>query len=376
MVVRLIKNAWWVDFQFKNKRCRKRSPDNSRSGARDYEALLRQRLARGEPIDGDAVQHIDPSFADFADRWFENYVVPNNRYHEQRMKKSILQSSLIPFFGRMRIGEITGQNVEQYKARALNEGISRKTVNNRLAILRKCVNTAYEWLSLPGVPPKIVWLKCAPPRTDYLSADECALLLAHSSGVVREMLLTAMRTGMRQGELRGLQWHSINWENRSLVVRHSLNDLTKRLEPPKSNRERNIPLDLDLYEILYRRRESTGYVFLDANGKPFDCKRLIRRLRDVRKRAGIRNVGWHTLRHTFASHLAIKGVPLHVVQTLLGHSSIVTTMRYAHVAPSALRSAIDVLNPKAAVVADFGQPAVNALWNVQRNQTGDQRAAA
>src|SRR5205807_1135571 len=118
----------------------------------------------------------------------------------------------------------------------------------------------------------------------------------------------------------------------------------------------HVPLDLDLYELLHRRKASTGYVFLDGNGKPFDCKRLIRRLRDVRRRANLRSFGWHTLRHTFASHLAMRGAPLHVVQALLGHSSIVMTMRYAHVAPSASRTAIDMLNPKTAIAAELGQP--------------------
>lgn len=375
MTVRMFRKAWWVDFAIDGRRCRKRSPDNTRAGALAYEATLKSRLARGEPLERDPAQR-QVTFEEFAWKWFDDYVVPNNRYHEQRMKRSVLQSSLIPFFGKIAVSQITTHHVEQFKAKALKDGASRKTVNNRLAIFRKCIVTAYDWLKLPGATPNVLWLKCPPPRTNYLSADECDLLLSHSSGVVHEMLLMALRTGMRQAELRGLQWHSINWESRSLVVRHSLNDLTKQLEPPKSNRERHIPLDLDLYEMLYRRHQSTGYVFLDANGKPFDCKRLIRRLRDVRRRAGLRSFGWHTLRHTFASHLAIKGVPLHVVQALLGHSSIVTTMRYAHVAPSTLRMAIDMLNPKAAFDANFGQPAGNAWQETQQKEINRLRAAA
>jgi integrase len=374
MGIRKLRNSWWVDFQIDGVRYRKRSPENSRSGAVGFETIIRHRLARGEPLDQNPDREI--TFGQFASRWFDDYVVPNNRYHEQRMKKSVLNSSLIPFFGKLPIATITSQHVEQYKARALKEDTSRKTINNRLAIFRKCVTTAYEWLKLPGAPPTVRWLRCPPPSTDYLSADECSLLLSHASGVVYEMLLTALRTGMRQGEIRGLQWRSINWEARTLVVRHSLNDLTKQLEPPKNNRERHIPLDLDLYETLYRRRQSTGYVFLDAQGKPFDCKKVIRRLREVRERAGLRQFGWHTLRHTFASHLAMKGAPLHVVQALLGHSSIVMTMRYAHVAPSASRTAIDMLNPRTAVSSYSRQPAVNPRLEPQRNEFKLDRSTA
>jgi len=69
----------------------------------------------------------------------------------------------------MPVSEITGHDVERYKAHALKEGAARKTINNRLAIFRKCATTAYEWLKLPGAPPKVTWLKCPPSPTDYLS---------------------------------------------------------------------------------------------------------------------------------------------------------------------------------------------------------------
>lgn len=124
---------------------------------------------------------------------------------------------------------------------------------------------------------------------------------------------------------------------------------------PKSNRERHIPMDTDVYETLFKRKQSTGFVFLDKGEVHFAAHRMLRELREVRYKARLRPLGWHTLRHTFASHLAMNGAPLHVVQALLGHSTISTTMRYAHVAPSMLRSAIDLLNPKTVVSGGFGQ---------------------
>src|SRR3954468_13714562 len=100
MAIRLLKKSWWVDFQFDGRRYRKRSPENTRQGARAYELLLRQRITRGEKIDGPAPEH-DISFEKFAWKWFEEYAVPNNRFSEQRIKRYTLKSSLIPFFGRM-----------------------------------------------------------------------------------------------------------------------------------------------------------------------------------------------------------------------------------------------------------------------------------
>lgn len=377
MTVRQENKSWFVDMTVEGKRRRLRSPENTRAGARAYELVLRQRLARGEPI-GKAAGHKPPkeqTFAEFAPKWFEDYVVPNNKFSEQRHKKYILSASLVPFFGKMPVGEIGAHLVERYKASLLKDGLSRKTVNNRLTVLNKLLSTAYEWLGLPGTPPKFTWLKCPPPKFDHLSPEECGLLLSHADGVIRDMILTALRTGMRQGELKGLQWSSVDWQNQSVAVRHSRSDYTKQLDSPKSNRERYIPMDADVYTVLFNRRKSTGYVFLDVDGQPFDNKRLIRRLAKACKEAGLRKIGWHTLRHTFASHLAMRGVPLNAVQALMGHSTITTTMRYAHLAPSALRSAIDMLNPKTMFGGDVRQY-VGSDWIRRQQEETTQKTEA
>ncbi|KKW22675.1 MAG: Site-specific recombinase, phage integrase family protein [Candidatus Kaiserbacteria bacterium GW2011_GWA2_52_12] len=350
---------------FDSTRYRKRSPENTQAGAKAYELVLRQKLARGESIEKLAIPE-DQLFENFAWRWFTDYVIPNNKHSEQRTKKYVISTVLVPFFGKISVGKITSHQIEQFKARMNTKGVGNKTVKNYLTVLNKCLGTAYEWLQLDGTPPKIKWPKCNPARTDFLSPDECELLLKHSEGVVREMILIALRTGMRQGEIKGLQWNSISWENRSVAVRHSRDDRMKMLVSPKSNRERHVPLDADVYEILYARKNNTGYVFLDTDKEPFDYHRMERRLTKACNDAGIRKVGWHILRHTFASHLAMKGVPMTAVQQLMGHSNITTTMRYSHLAPSTLRAAIDMLNPKTMVIEEFRQPVVNQWMRMQQ----------
>ena len=129
MAVRKLKASWWIDITFNDTRYRKRSPENSRLGALAYEAVLRQRLARGEPIDKAETQ---PGrgvlFENFALRWFEEYVIPNNKFSEQRIKWYTLQSSLIPFFGKMPVEEIKTHHVEQYKALRVKDGLANKSI--------------------------------------------------------------------------------------------------------------------------------------------------------------------------------------------------------------------------------------------------------
>jgi integrase len=360
MAVRILGSSWWVDIRFDHVRYRKRSPENTKSGAQAYEALLRQKLARGEPIDGGAhITQQGHTFEQFAWRWFKDYVVANNKYSEQRTKGHIIANSLIPFFGKLPIDEINVSEIERYKAKLSGEGLSKKTINNRLSILNTCLTMAHEWLHLEAPQPRIKRLRCAPPKTDYLTPKESLALLAATTGTMRELVLTALRTGMRQGELKGLQWESIDWQSGNLVVRHSRCDHRKILDTPKSNRERHIPLDREVYQTLLKRKQQNGYVFLDANGQPFHARGMTKYLTRACAAAGLRRITWHVLRHTFASELAVKGVPLHAVQALLGHTTIMTTMRYSHVAPSALRSAIELLDPQRLPLAEFGQPVGN-----------------
>lgn len=366
MAVRIIKKSWWVDLRFNHIRYRKRSPENSRAGAQAYEAVLRQKLARGEDISGET--QVDPqrqTFEQFAHKWLEEYVVPNNKYSEQKAKRYILSASLIPFFGKIVIGHIGTQQVERYKAAQIKLGVGNKTINNRLAVLNKCLLTAYEWLELDAAPPKIRKLKCSPAKTDYLSQEEAALLLSHADGILHEMLLTTLRTGMRQGEIKALQWESINWQNRTIAVLHSWNDEKKVLEAPKNNREHIIPMEAEVYEILARRKKKTGFVFLDKSGKPFSEKILNPRLATVCKKAGLRKITWHTLRHTFATHLTMMGVAPNTVQMLLGHATIVTTMRYAHVPSSALSQAVNLLGAKS---VSLGNPWATANIALENNE--------
>lgn len=371
MAVRLIRKTWYVDVRHEYRRYRMRSPENSKTGAQAYEAVLRQKLARGQSIDGPAsTEPTRNTFEQFANEWYTQYVVPNNKYSEQYAKRKILDANLIPFFGTLVLGTITSGHVERFKAKCKLSGVSNKTINNRLTVLTKCLRCALEWYGAPM--PSVKLLRCEPPITDHLTPVECERLLESSEGQLREMMLLALRTGMRQGEIRGLQWSSIDWQNRCVIVRHSRCDRNRSLVSPKSNRERRIPLDADVYEMLFRRKQSDGYVFTNPirDHGPYTSHHLNERLEPICRNAGLRKISWHVLRHTFATHLTLNGTPLTVVKELLGHSSITTTMRYSHVPPSALKAAIDSLNPRN-IPFGFGQQVGNNLNKSIRIQSSE-----
>src|SRR6185436_4793545 len=135
MAVRIIKGSWWIDIRVNHKRHRIRSPENTKAGAEAYEALLRHKSARGESIGSvadDALQK--QTFGEFAPNWYANYVVSNNKLSEQRAKRYTLVRDLIPYFGKLPLEQITTRHIEHFKAEQLNKGLSRKTVNNQLAV--------------------------------------------------------------------------------------------------------------------------------------------------------------------------------------------------------------------------------------------------
>lgn len=117
--------------------------------------------------------------------------------------------------------------------------------------------------------------------------------------------------------------------------------------------------------MLSKRRQRKGFIFSDEHNNTFDENKPRRELRKVCKKEGLREVGFHLLRHSFASHLAMGGVPLKVIQELLGHKEIKTTLRYAHLSPSTQREAISVLG-RSSHNENFGQQAVNTYTNLTK----------
>jgi integrase len=350
------RNQWIVDIRYGNgQRHRQYSPANSKKGAEAFEVHLRNKIARGESIVRNSNEEKkELSFEQFARQWFKQYVIPNNKVTEQYAKRLVLEKYVIPFFGKTTLKNVSTYQIERFKAAMAAKKLSNKTINNKLTVLGKCLRCAHEWYGTNM--PMIKLLRCATPKTNYLTSAESDLLLSTAEGQLQEMLLMALRTGMRQGEIRGLQWSSIDWQNRSIAVRHSQDDRSRSLTSPKSHKERHIPMDSDLYEILFRRKKDSGYVFWNTmTDVPFTTQRLIEDLQIHCKKAGVRKIGWHVLRHTFATQLGLGNVPITVTKELLGHSSIITTMRYSHVGNTAMRSAIEILNPRNAQFMDFGQ---------------------
>ena len=176
------------------------------------------------------------------------------------------------------------------------------------------------------------------------------------------MVLTALRTGMRIGELCGLDWGDVDLHKRVITVRRSL--VEGVLGSPKNNRIRYIPISEDLLVALREQGGTKGFIFKRSNGIPLQIMFAWRGLQTLCLKANLRKIGWHALRHTFASHLVMRGVPMRTVQSLMGHSTMQMTERYSHLAPSPLFDAIAMLETQKIVeVENLGQQVGNTRKN-------------
>lgn len=344
-----MREAWYVDVDFKHpdgrrQRVRRRSPIQSRRAAEQFEREQRNTLAAGGLERKEEEQKEIPRFADFADEFIDTYARVHNKHSEVISKQGILQRYLLPVFGRKKLDVITTRDIEKLKSKLLNIGLKAKTVNNALATMGKLLRYAEE-VEIIEKAPRIRLLKVPKAAFDFLTFEESRELLEASkyNSEWHAMVFFALRTGVRYGELCELRWKDIDLQRGQLLVSRSFT--RGQVTTTKTGRQRQIPLSEQTVAYLTTHRHLNGELVFSKN----DGGRHIHRRADVALKrccryAEMRPIGWHVLRHTFASHLAMRGVSLKSIQEMLGHTTIEMTMRYAHLSPEVNRKAVTELD--------------------------------
>ncbi len=274
-------------------------------------------------------------FERFSEVYLEDYSRINKR--SWKTDRSCLKS-LKEFFCGFYLGDITSQNVERYKAERLAQGVTRSTANRDLAILRKMLNLAVEWGYLfESEVPKI---KLFPERDNLkeriLTAEEEVRLFEASSEHLKPVLKVALHTGMRRGEILNLRWGEVDLEA----------EVVKAVRT-KSGKVRLIPLNDVLLEEFEKLRRAGG-----EGESVFPYKSVRSAFEGACRRAAIKNLRFHDLRHTFATRLVKRGVDLITIKELLGHSSVTITERYTHSFKEQKRNAVCALAEKEAGISE------------------------
>ncbi len=315
------------------------------------EARRGQLIAPRRPVAG-------TTFADAAAEWLR-YIEHDRKRRPSTVRdyRIVVDKVLVPALGPAPLEEVTSGHIDAFRARLVVEGeLSARTINKYLALIHGILKRAQRVYGLSANAAAGVERQPARRSGDFdvLSAEDVeALVRAASSEQDGALFATAAYAGLRLGELRALRWRDLDFGKRLVHVRRSY--VEREEGTPKSGRVRSVPMIDQVARALdglSRREHFAGdedLVFCNDVGEHFDDSALRRRFYAARKRAGLKRIRFHDLRHTFGT-LAVQVFPLSDVKAYMGHADIATTMVYVHHVPQV--DAADRLSKALATGAD------------------------
>jgi len=280
--------------------------------------------------------------------------IKSNRSENYYNSVVIALKHLVDYFGVQKsISSIAYKDVEMFMTE-LQKKVS-KGYRVYYRTLKAAFNKAVDWNYID----KNYFVKIKLPKKNRLNPafiDEAELqkiVKYIKTDVVKDVTVFAFYTGMRLGEIANLKWKNIDWEKRIIIV-------GDEEFVTKGKRQRYVPICEEVFEILRRimkgevrdfsvvalpRNDKDNFIFGKPNGAAFTGDYFSKRFKKACKAADIDSaIHFHSLRHSFASNLAQKGVSLYVIKELLGHSSITTTEIYSHLNMDSLREAVGRLD--------------------------------
>src|SRR2546428_4572014 len=269
-------------------------------------------------------------FNEFAEMYLERVVplMKSIRTERDRVKRWMRQFATRP------LGQITRAEIEAWRRERMSK-CRPATINRDLSRLRHMLNLAVEWELLEESPMQgIKFLRENNARTRYLSLEECQRLIASCIAPhIRAIVSVALHSGIRLGEILNLRRHDLDFSSGFILVRDS-----------KNGESRHVPMDATLSALFraYPHRPSTDLVFSSSSGGHIVDVRT--GFQNACKRAGLTDLHFHDLRHTFASQFVMSGGDLYILKEILGHKAINMTQRYAHLSPTYKIRAIDRMN--------------------------------
>jgi integrase len=291
--------------------------------------------------------------AAFLHLWLEDVARPSVRASVHRRYADIVRLRIVPQIGGIALSRLTPVHVQSMLTSLENKGVSPRGRQMAYDRLHRALGQAVQWGMVPRNVCDAVTRPRAPrPTMQVLTPEQSNVLLTVARGDrFYALYVLAVTTGLRQGELLGLQWGDVDLAGAVLHVRHALHEMAGRLwldEPKTAKARRAVDLSAVAVAALPEHRERMlaeghplEFVFCDSHGGPVRKSNLIRRsFLPLLKRAGLPRIRFHDLRHTAATLLLLQGVHPKVVQERFGHSQISITLdTYSHVLPSMGREA-------------------------------------
>jgi len=305
--------------------------------AEKVEQKLRSEMVAGK---WDLSKSGDVPFSKLVEEYME-YARVNNAASTSKITGYRINAHLVPYFGDKPISKITHQMVDNYKTIRIKESASPNTVNHELTNLSHMLTMAVRWGYIEqNVVSSVARMKYPQKSLRFLNQNEINTLLEAAEGShIFPIIVAALHTGMRKSELFNLKWPDVDFSQQTITVQ------AKDDWHTKNYKSRTLQMTPVLYKVLMEHKKEQAeignrseYVFT-YNGQKikYDIRDS---LRTALKKAGLKGVTLHTLRHTFASQLVMAGVPLKDVQELMGHLSFQTTLQYVHLSAEHVKNQV------------------------------------
>jgi site-specific recombinase XerD len=329
-------DIWWTCISHNGRKIQKSLETSDKKLAQAIEAKIRTEIVEGkyyERLTGQC-----KTFKDMMDKFMKEYA-PTVSLNTQEGYKYYLKN-LSRFFGNPGLMSITPKIVAKYKLYRRDKGASPSTVNRELYMLSKAFNLAVkEWEWLKDNPVSRVQKERENNEVDrWLTEDEERKLLGNSPDWLREIIVFALNTGLRQDELLSLEWSRVNLLRKTILIQKT-----------KNNKPNTLPLNSLALNILMQKHEGkvislkNDLVFSSQSGTKIGKRNLIRAFAQALEKAEINDFTFHCLRHTFATRLAQNGVDIYKIAKLLNHKDLKNTQRYSHHCPESLMIGVQIL---------------------------------
>jgi integrase len=299
----------------------------------------------------------------FLERWLEDVVRPQCAPKTYYQYRDLMRGHVIPELGSMPLDKLTAQHIAALLRTKTEAGLSPTTVGHIRSVLRNALNRAVKWSLIARNPAALT----DPPRRETqrvipLKPDEARAALAAARGHRLEALISVgLFLGLRQGEILGLRWVDIDLDVGTLAVTQALQRIDGKLivkapKTKKSRRRLTLPASVVAALRAHRDRQAferqaigthwqeTGFVFTTTIGTPLDPRNVLRVWHGILAAAGVPRRSFHVTRHTAVSLLIAEGIPLKIIQEVLGHSLLSTTADiYGHLFPQAFTEAAEAM---------------------------------
>jgi len=285
-----------------------------------------------------------PTLEEFAPRFLDGYARANRQKPSGiAAKETILNVHLVPLLGPKRLDTITSEEIQRLKHQLRDK--APKTVNNVLTVLNVLLKKAVEWGAIDRMPCTLRLLPIPKPSAGFYDFDEYEQLVEAAKAEPNAHLIVLLggEAGLRCGEIMALEWRDVDLGKRQLCVQRS--EWKGHVTVPKGGRLRYVPMTVRLATALREHRHlRSARVLCQPDGSSLSADVVKHYVDRAARRAQLTRSGVHRLRHTFCSHLAMRGAPARAIQDLAGHQNLTTTERYMHLSPAAIDSAIRLLD--------------------------------